>query len=146
MIQDQIDECIEKLDFEKASVLKQRLDNIEKFSQKQNVSNLNEISTDIWGYVFLDDTLYIQIFKIRDYKIVLHDNVKITEVSEDEIEESLVQIVSNYYTDNKDMPKKVYIKLDEKNIELINKLFNNRKIKLQVNCPKRGEKLNLVKW
>ena len=145
MIQDQIDECIEKLDFEKASVLKQRLDNIEKFSQKQNVSNLNEISTDIWGYVFLDDTLYIQIFKIRDYKIVLHDNVKITEVSEDEIEESLVQIVSNYYTDNKDMPKKVYIKLDEKNIELINKLFNNRKIKLQVNCPKRGEKLNLVK-
>ena len=85
MIQDQIDECIEKLDFEKASVLKQRLDNIEKFSQKQNVSNLNEISTDIWGYVFLDDTLYIQIFKIRDYKIVLHDNVKITEVSQDEI-------------------------------------------------------------
>ena len=145
MIQSQIDECIEKLEFEKASVLKQRLDNIEKFSQKQNVSNLNEISTDIWGYVFLDDTLYIQIFKIRDYKIVLHDNVKITEVSEDEIEESLVQIVSNYYTDNKDMPKKVYIKLDEKNIELINKLFNNRKIKLQVNCPKRGEKLNLVK-
>ena len=133
MIQDQIDECIEKLDFEKASVLKQRLDNIEKFSQKQNVSNLNEISTDIWGYVFLDDTLYIQIFKIRDYKIVLHDNVKITEVSEDEIEESLVQIVSNYYTDNKDMPKKVYIKLDEKNIELINKLFNNRKIKLKDN-------------
>ena len=145
MIKSQIDECIEKLDFEKAAILKQRLDNIEKFSQKQTVSNLNELSTDIWGYVFLDNTLYIQIFKIRDYKIVLHDNVKITEVSEEEIEESLSQIVSNYYIDNNDMPKKVYINLLEKNIELINKLFENKEIKLQVICPKRGEKAKLIK-
>ena len=145
MIKTQIDECIEKLDFEKAAVLKQRLDNIEKFSQKQTVSNLNELSTDIWGYVFLDNTLYIQIFKIRDYKIVLHDNVKITEVSEEEIEESLSQIVSNYYIDNNDMPKKVYINLLEENIDLINKLFENKEIKLQVICPKRGEKAKLIK-
>ena len=145
MIKEQIDECIEKLDFEKAAVLKQRLDNIEKFSQKQTVSNLNELSTDIWGYVFLDNTLYIQIFKIRDYKIVLHDNVKITDVSEEEIEESLSQIVSNYYIDNNDMPKKVYINLLEENIELINKLFETNEIKLQVICPKRGEKAKLIK-
>ena len=145
MIQSQIEECIEKLEFEKAAVLKQRLDNIEKFSQKQNVSNLNELNTDIWGYVFFDGVLYIQIFKIRDYKIVLHDNVKITDIQNDEIEESLVQIVSNYYTDNMDTPKKVYIKLSDENIELVNKLFEKRETKLQVICPKRGEKSNLVK-
>ncbi len=145
MIQSQIEECIEKLEFEKAAVLKQRLDNIEKFSQKQNVSNLNELNTDIWGYIFFDGVLYIQIFKIRDYKIVLHDNVKITDIQNDEIEESLVQIVSNYYTDNMDTPKKVYIKLSDENIELVNKLFEKRETKLQVICPKRGEKSNLVK-
>ncbi len=145
MISSQIEECIEKLEFEKAAVLKQRLDNIEKFSQKQNVSNLNEISTDIWGYVFLEDTLYIQIFKIRDYKIVLHDNVKITDVSSDEIEESLTQIISNYYVDNRDMPKKVYVNLQDTSIDIINKLFENREIKIQVLCPKRGEKLKLIK-
>lgn len=145
VISSQIEECIEKLEFEKAAVLKQRLDNIEKFSQKQNVSNLNEISTDIWGYVFLEDTLYIQIFKIRDYKIVLHDNVKITDVSSDEIEESLTQIISNYYVDNRDMPKKVYVNLQDTSIDIINKLFENREIKIQVLCPKRGEKLKLIK-
>lgn len=145
LIESQIQDCIEKLEFEKAATLKQRLDSIDKFSQKQNVSNLNEVCTDIWGYVFLDETLYIQIFKIRDYKIVLHDNVKLTEVSQDEIEESLSQIVSNYYTDNNDMPKKVYITLPEEQIELINKLFEKRETKIQVICPKRGEKANLVK-
>ena len=145
MIEKQIDECILKLEFEKAATLKQRLDNIEKFSQKQNVSNLNETSTDIWGYVFYEDTLYVQIFKSRDYKIVLHDNVKINDISEEEIDESLVQIVSNYYVDNNDMPKKVYIKLPDEQILLINQLFEKREIKLQVICPKRGEKAKLVK-
>lgn len=144
-IEEEIEKCIEKLEFERAAQLKQRLDNINKFSQKQNVSNLNEISTDIWGYVYQEGTLYIQIFKIRDYKIVLHDNVKLTDISEDEIDESLVQIVSNYYTDNKDMPKKVYIKLEDENIELINNLFTAREIKLSVIRPKRGEKFNLIK-
>ncbi len=141
----EIEKCIEKLEFEKASKLKQRLDNIEKFSQKQNVSNLNELSTDIWGYVYQEGTLYIQIFKIRDYKIVLHDNVKLTDIAQEEIEEALAQIISNYYTDNSDMPKKVYIKLEDENIELINNLFVARQIKLSVICPKRGEKLNLIK-
>lgn len=144
MIQLQIEECIQRLEFEKAATLKQRLDNIEKFSQKQNVSNLNELSTDIWGYVFLENTLYIQIFKIRDYKIVLHDNVKITDVDKEEIEESLVQIVSNYYIDNNDMPKKVYIRFNENSVELINSLFKTKEIKLQVICPKRGEKAKLI--
>ena len=144
-IEAEMEKCIEKLEFERAAQLKQRLDNINKFSQKQNVSNLNEINTDIWGYVYQEGTLYIQIFKIRDYKIVLHDNVKLTDISEDETEESLVQIVSNYYTDNRDMPKKVYIKLEDENIELINNLFATREIKLGVIRPKRGEKFNLIK-
>ena len=141
----QIEECIQKLEFEKAAVLKQRLDNIDKFATKQTVSNLNETSSDIWGYVYSEDTLFIQIFKIRDYKIVLHDNVKLTDISEEEIEESLVQIVSNYYTDNNDSPKKVYIKLEDEQIELINNLFEKRETKIKVISPKRGEKSNLVK-
>ena len=145
MIETQIEECIQKLEFEKAANLKQRIDNIDKFSQKQNVSNLNEISTDIWGYVFFEETLYVQIFKIRDYKIALHDNVKLTDVSQEEVEESLVQIVSNYYTDNNGMPKKVYITLSDGQVELINKLFEKRENHLQVICPKRGEKAKLVK-
>ena len=61
------------------------------------------------------------------------------------MDESLVQIVSNYYVDNNDMPKKVYIKLSDEQIVLINQLFEKREIKLQVICPKRGEKAKLVK-
>ncbi len=145
IITKQIEECIEKLDFEKAQTLKQRLENIEKISLKQTVANLNENSTDVFGYVYNEETLYVQIFKIRDYKVVLHDNVKITDIIAEEVEDSLIQIVSNYYVQNKDIPKKVYIKLNEENSELLNDFFINQNIKLQVICPKKGEKMNLIK-
>ncbi len=144
ILKQDIEKCIEKLDFEKAQILKLRLDNIEKISLKQNVDNLNEVSSDIFGYVLHDDILYVQVFKIRNYKVVLHDNVKINEVSKDEIEESLMQIVSRYYLEREDIPKKVYIKLNEENFSLLNKFFEDRKLKIQVMCPKKGEKLNLI--
>lgn len=146
LIKDDIDKCIEILDFEKASMLKQRLDNIEKISLKQNVANLNENSTDIFGYVLNESVLYVQVFKIRDYKVVLHDNVKIDDVLENEIDEALTQIISNYYLDhNKDIPKKVYVKLLDDSISLLQKYFEEKDLKLNILCPKRGEKSNLVK-
>lgn len=145
ILKDQIEECIQKLDFEKASILKQRLDNIDKISDKQTVANLNENSTDIFGYVLNDNILHVQVFKIRNYKVVLHDNVEINDVDKSEIEESLSQIISRYYLDREDIPKKVYVKLDDENIELLNKFFEAKDIKLSVFCPKKGEKLNLVK-
>lgn len=145
ILKEQIEECIQKLDFEKASILKQRLDNIDKISDKQTVANLNENSTDIFGYVLNDNVLHVQVFKIRNYKVVLNDNVEINDVDKSEIEESLSQIISRYYLDREDIPKKVYVKLDDENIELLNKFFEAKEIKLNVFCPKKGEKLNLVK-
>jgi excinuclease ABC subunit C len=81
-----IDKCIENLEFEKAQELKIRLEKIAKVTEKQKVSNLNETNTDIWGYVLVQDKLYIQIFKIRDSKLLKHDNILIDELEKNKIE------------------------------------------------------------
>ena len=145
IITEDIEKCIENLEFERAAILKKRLEEIEKISAKQTVANLNENSSDIWGYVYLSGTLYIQVFKIRNYKVVLHDNVKIDEVDKDEKDEAFIQIISNYYLNEKDVPKKMYAKLEEKDVELLNEFFKEKDIALKVFSPKRGEKSNLVK-
>ena len=112
IIKQEIDNVIEKLDFERAQELKERLDNINKIKEKQTVSNLEENSADILGYVFNKDTLYVQIFKIRDYKIILNDNLEINNVIEDEINDTLTQIISRYYLhSNNDIPKNLYLKI-----------------------------------
>ena len=145
ILKKEINECIEKLDFEKAQILKERIENIDKLKEKQNVSNLNENSTDIFGYVANNSTLYIQIFKIRNYKVVLNDNIEINDFEKNELEDTLVQIVTRYYLENEDMPKKVYINLEDEKVNLLNDYFKSKEIKLEVFCPKRGEKSNLIK-
>lgn len=145
-IKKEIDKCIEVLDFEKAGRLKLRLDNIEKVKQKQTVANLNEINTDIIGYVHSENILNVEIFKIRNYKIVLNETIKLKDVESVEIEEILSQVTSQYYMNNEDVPKKVYIKLEsEDTLKVIQEYLSNIKgSKVEVITPKKGEKLKLI--
>ncbi len=135
-----IDKHIEKLEFEKASKLRDRLIAIEKVNEKQNVSNLNEINTDVIGYIINDDKLYIQIFKIRGYKVVLHENLVVDNVDIKDKEEIVLSCISQYYTNSNDIPDKIYIKLSEENCVLLNKLICNK----EVIAPKKGSKLKLI--
>lgn len=140
-----IDEKIEKLEFEKASVLKSRLEAIEKIYQKQDVSNLNEINSDIIGYIFVENTLYIQIFKIRNYKIVFNDNLVFSDIAESELEENLISIISRYYEEKEDIPNKIYVNVEDNSIDLLKKYFEMKNMKIECIVPKKGQKINLIR-
>lgn len=141
----EIENSIEKLEFERAGMLKARLDAIEKIYEKQEVSNLNELNSDILGYVLSDEKLYVQIFKIRDYKIVLNDNFILNDVNENELEENIIELISRYYTSNTSNPKKIYVLLNDENISLVNDFFKLKELNVDVIVPKKGQKLNLIK-
>ena len=146
MIREEIDECIKKLEFEKAQKLKERLDEINVIKLKQNVDNLSEVSTDIFGYVKNLNSLYIQIFKIRNHRVSLHDNLQIDDIENENIDEILTQVVSSYYlNNNNDIPKKVYVKIPEENANLIMGAFATNNLNTNVIVPKRGEKLELIR-
>jgi len=140
-IKEDIAKHIEKLEFEEANKLKQRLLDIEKVNLKQNVANLNEISTDVIGYILNNEILYIQIFKIRGYKVIIHNNIKVDNVDKLDLNDILISCISQYYTSIEDMPKKIYIKLGEKEIKLLSNFLE----KVQVITPKIGDKFKLIK-
>jgi excinuclease ABC subunit C len=139
-IKEDINKYIDKLEFEKANSLKQRLLDIEKISLKQNVDNLNEMSTDVIGYILDNSNLYIQIFKIRGYKIALHDNINIENVDKLDLDDILISCISQYYINIEDIPKKIYIKLDDEQLSLLSGFLD----KVQVIVPKIGDKLKLI--
>ena len=150
-ITDEIDRHIENLEFEKATVLRDRLEKINIIKEKQKVSNLNETYTDIWGYVIVQDKLYIQIFKIRESKLQKHENILIEDVESKKIDEILLDIVSQYYTtNNTNIPARIYLKInDDKketdNINLITEYLKKIKTtKVEVIIPKKGSKLKLI--
>lgn len=150
-IEENIGKCVEKLEFEKAKELHERLGKIIKITEKQKVSNLNETNTDIWGYVLIKNKLHIQIFKIRNSKLLKHDNLYIEEIDKTKSDNIMLDIVSQYYTKNKqDVPAKVYLKLkdEEKNKDDINTttayLSTLKTTKVELNIPKKGDKVKLI--
>lgn len=144
-----IDNCINNLEFEKAAKLKSRLDSINRLSLKQQADNINEINSDIWGYVYKvkEKELYIQVFKIRNYKLLKHSNLKLEEIELQDIEASILSILSQYYNSNKsDVPQKIFAKVEneEELIVLAEYLTSIKKTKVEIKSPKIGDKLKLI--
>lgn len=145
-IDEQIERCIEKLEFEKAASLKQRKDKITGVFAKQTVSSLNEANTDIWGYVVLENTAYIQVFKLRQGKVSFHDSLEVHDVTEKEFKENIFSLIPTYYLNSQDIPAKVYLKGgSEESIGILQEYLSNLKgKKVEVMSPKKGDKLKLI--
>ena len=149
IIAEDIQKCIDNLEFEKASKLKERLDSITRIALKQQADNINETNSDIWGFVYKmnEKALYIQIFKIRNYKLTKHTNIKLDEIETKDIDSSVLSIISQHYNLNKsDIPKKVYIKIEnDEELEVLSEYLSKIKdAKVEVKSPKIGDKLKLI--
>ncbi|MEG1009860.1 MAG: hypothetical protein RSF67_08660, partial [Clostridia bacterium] len=135
-IKNEIKILSKNLEFEKAEVLKNRLENIDKSLIKQSTENLNVDIADVIGYILNNNILHIHIFKIRGYKIVFNESVKIDNIDNSDIDEVLSSYLSQYY--NKyEKPKKIYIKTK------LNNFCEYFKDILVIN-PKKGNKLKLI--
>lgn len=143
-----IDDCIVKLEFEKAAVYKDRLDKLNTILAKQTVSNLDEASTDVWGYKMYGNVTYVQVFKIRSGKLKKHDTLEIEDIGLEELNSNLSTLICSYYTSNIDIPKKIYFKTSDSEsieIDIMQEYISSVKgQKVEINIPKKGDKLKLI--
>ena len=124
-----------KLNFEKAKEYKELIDYVNITLTKQEVELKEKVNMDIFGYYFDKGYLSIQVFFIRNSKIVERIS-KIFDVV-DEISEELTHFIATFYTDlNK--PKYILVP-DIVDSEVLSEYLDTTVI-----SPKKGEKLKLV--
>ena len=112
----------EQLNFEKAKDLKNELDYIKVVMEKQRVELHDNINRDIINYYFDKGYLSIEIFFLRNGKLIGHNN-KIIPVMEDYVSE-LEYYIALYYNKH-EIPKEVLIPKDI-NKDLLNNMFNTK--------------------
>lgn len=148
----EIEKCIENLEFEKAAKYKDSLIAIDKINEKQKVSNINEVSSDIFGYILKDNILHMQVFKIRDGIVSKHDNLEAENVYEENISEQLLDILAQYYiSNNKEIPKKIMFrylndnKIEKNELDIFSQYISKLKGEVvEIKTPKIGDKLKLI--
>ena len=122
--------------YEKALEIKNLLDYIKVTLTHQKVELKDNINRDIFGYFVDKGYISIQVFFIRNSKIIERHS-KIFPLIENEDEE-LTRYIANFYDKGVLKPKEVLVP-SITNVELLNNYLN-----ISVKVPKKGEKLKLV--
>ena len=133
------------LEFEKAASVRDRILAIERVSEKQKVSNISENNIDVIGLFKNEVTVCIEIFFIRNSKMIGREHYFFDELKDMSEEEIVSGFIKQFYIDKKDFPSKIMLRYDlEEKDALENWLSNigNRKVTLK--SPQRGEKLRFV--
>ena len=134
-----------KLEFEKAAAVRDRILAIERVSEKQKVSNISENNIDVIGMFKNEVTVCIEIFFIRNSKMIGREHYFFEELKDMPEEEIVSGFIKQFYIDKKDFPSKIMLRYDlEEKTALENWLstVGNRKVTLK--SPQRGEKLRFV--
>ena len=141
----QMEEASGKLDFEKAAEIRDRIQAIERVSEKQKVSNISENNIDVIGIEKSELEICIEIFFVRGSKMIGREHYFYQDLKDMEDSEILSGFIKQYYLDNPNIPNKIMIKEEIEDKEAIEQWLSTiLGKKVEIKTPKRGEKLRFV--
>lgn len=134
-LKEKMDEASENLNFERAIEIRNIINNLEIISEKQKMETSIK-DADIFNYSSLDDYINIQVFHIRDSKVIERDCFTYDLVKEEK--EIFSDFIMTFYLiNNNPIPKEIIvpqIELDSFSDEIRDKMI----------IPKQGKKKELL--
>ena len=125
-----------QMHYEKALEIKKLLDYIEVTLTRQKVELKDNINRDIFGYFQDKGYLSVQVFFIRNSKIIERHSKIFPLV--DEKEEELTRYIANFYSKNVLKPKEILVP------SIVDEKILSQYLGITVKSPKKGEKLKLI--
>lgn len=145
----QIDADMQKasseLNFEKAAELRDKKISLENLMQKQKMDSFSENNIDVIGIVKYLDKASIEVFNIRNSRMIGGENFILKDVEEFSESDLIFDFMKQYYNDG-NVPDKIMFKYEFPDMELARNLLmkiGNKK-SLEFKIPKRGEKVKLI--
>lgn len=132
-------------EYEKAAITRDKIKAIKKISEKQKMSNLNENSIDVIGLYKNEIATCIEVFFIRNSKMIGREHFFLNGTQDEEIKVILSNFIKQYYTSKFDIPNKIMVQEVIEDEDAIIKMLNikyNKNIEFKI--PKKGEKLRFI--
>jgi len=130
---EQMQKAAEKMDFEFAQVMKEKLELLEKFQSRTVIVNQKLTDIDVFGITSDNKNAYVNYVKIANGSIILSKTVEVKKKLEESDEDLLVQIVFDlrrrYKSDSKEILTNIEIEYDPE---------------IECRVPKIGDKKKLV--
>lgn len=140
----EMNEAAERLDFEKAAILRDRINAVKKASEKQKIINSAVESADVIAAAEFYNGIYISVLMYRGNR--LYDKAVFEFEQSDNSEDILSEFLKQYYHGRTDIPKAVILDHIPAESELIEELLasqSGRRVKLHV--PQKGLQMELLR-
>lgn len=137
----------ENLDFEAAAKYRDQIKALELISEKQKIVSANSnLDQDVIGSALGIEEACIQIFFIRNGKIIGREHYLLTNIENETREEIISSFLSQFYTGTVYVPKEIYIETEIEDMEVFEKLLSEKRgNKVSIKVPAKGDKSMLIK-
>ncbi len=144
-LQEEMLEEANKMNFEKAAYIRDRMLAIQRVNEKQKVSNITENNIDVIGIAKSEIEVCIEIFFVRGSKMVGREHYFFPDLREMEDSEIISGFIKQYYIDNNNLPNKIMVREEIEDKSAIEEwLSKEAGRKVEIKLPKKGEKLRFV--
>lgn len=144
-LQLEMQEASKKLDFERAAYLRDKIQAIERVSEKQKVSNISENNIDVIGIAKSEYQICLEIFFVRGSKMIGREHYFYNDLGDMEDKEILSGFIKQFYLDNPNIPNKIMIREEIEDKDAIEEWLSTMlERKVEIKSPKKGEKLRFV--
>jgi excinuclease ABC subunit C len=135
----------DNLNFERAAVLRNQIGALKKVLEKQKIVYTDMIDQDIIAMARSFDTVCIQVFFIREGKLLAREPFILQNTDDEERREILTAFVKQFYNNAHFIPKQIIIDEEIDDKETIEEWLSRKKgSRVYVIIPKRGEKRKLA--
>ena len=141
----QMEDASKNFEYEKAAMYRDEMLAAERISQKQKVSNISENDIDIIGLARSEQEICIEIFYIRNSKMIGRDNFFFKGLNDEDDKDIISEFIERYYSSKTIFPSKIMCRNDFDERELYEEwLTNMAGKKVEIKIPKIGEKIKLI--
>lgn len=135
----------EALEFEEAAATRDLLESVRNVAQKQKITDTGGEDKDIIALAREGDSVIIQVFFIRDGKIIGREHYYMKHTEQTEDEEIIRNFVMQFYAGTPYIPKELIIPVETEDMELTEQwLSKKRGSRVKMTVPQKGRKEKLV--
>ncbi len=140
-------EASERMEFEKAAEYRDLLNSVKKLTQQQKASDNEGSNRDIIAFATAEDEAVVQVFFVRDGKMIGREHFYLTGVRNEERPDIMADFLKQYYAGTPFVPKELLLgeQLRPEDETLIREWLSARRGgKVKLLFPQRGDKEKLI--
>ncbi len=145
LLEQKMADAAEQMDFEKAIEYRDLLESVKKVAQKQKITSSSMEDRDIIAMAKDDTDAVVQVFFVREGKIIGRDHFHVTVGAEESRQQILTSFVKQFYSGTPFVPRELWMQEDPEDSQiLIRWLTAKRGQKVKIVIPQKGQKERLV--